>query len=225
VAHAYYIYGQAPNELQSTGKNSPGRVKGRNKVLRILKAVYHFWYRSAAINSARDLFWRTAVACAPGLWPSKLHLGCGDRHYDGYLNIDIRKTHATDMVCDIRTLPFRSGSVDLIENYHVIEHMGRHDLPPALSSWHRVLKPGGRLIMECPDFDEDVKGYLSGDDSFLDHIFGLQRYATDFHYFGYNVRRLKELLENCGFTSVISEPARDPHSTLAPCLRVTCTKP
>lgn len=194
-------------------------------MLKILKALYHFWYQSAAINRARDLFWRAVTACTPSLWSGKLHLGCGDRHFDGYLNLDIRKTHATDMVCDIRSLPFSTGSFELIENYHVIEHLGRHDLEPALRSWHRVLKPGGRLIMECPDFDADVKGYMGGDDTFLDHIFGLQRYASDFHYFGYNVRRLKTLLENCGFTSVQDEPARDPHSTLAPCLRVTCIKP
>ncbi len=194
-------------------------------MIRLLKAIYHFWKDSAATNAVRDLFWRAVVACAPGRWPAKLHLGCGDRRFEGYLNIDIRKTGATDMVCDIRRLPFRENSAELIENYHVIEHLGRHDLLPALSSWHRTLKPGGRLVMECPDFDADVKGYLAGDDSFLDHIFGLQRYATDFHYFGYNVRRLRQALESCGFADVREEPARDPHSELAPCLRVTCVKP
>lgn len=195
------------------------------KVLELLKSIYHFWYGSAAINHIRDLYWRVFTACIPATWPGKLHLGCGDRRLEGYLNIDIRKTHATDMVCNIRSLPFRENSIDLIENYHVIEHMGRHELPQALRSWYSVLKPGGRLIMEFPDFDANVKGYLAGDDSNLDHIYGLQRYPSDFHYFGYNVPRLRTLLEGCGFTSVTSEPAADYHSVLAPCLRVFCIKP
>src|SRR4030043_1729163 len=35
----------------------------------------------------------------------KLHLGCGNNHKDGFVNIDWRKTGATDIVCDIRKLP------------------------------------------------------------------------------------------------------------------------
>jgi len=44
----------------------------------------------------------------------KLHLGCGNRHFDGYVNIDLRKTRATDLVCDIRKLPYPDNSVKLI---------------------------------------------------------------------------------------------------------------
>ncbi len=42
----------------------------------------------------------------------KLHLGCGNRHFQGYSNIDLNKTKATDFVFDIRKLPYTDNSVE-----------------------------------------------------------------------------------------------------------------
>lgn len=156
--------------------------------------------------------------------PLRLHLGCGGRHFKGYRNIDWRKTRATDLVCDIRELPYPDNSVELIETYHVIEHLPRHDLPKALKEWNRVLMSGGKLIIECPNFDEIVKKYLAGDEGQLDGIFGLQRFEGDYHLFGYNPRRLQRVLEETGFTNVEEKNAIDPHAKDWPCMRVECIK-
>jgi len=156
--------------------------------------------------------------------PLKLHLGCGVKHLDGYVNIDHRKTPATDLVCDIRKLPYPAGSVDLIETYHVIEHLKRHDLSVALKEWHRVLVVGGKLIIECPDFDEAVKEYIGGNEKRIDNIFGLQRFPGDVHQFGYNFKRLKKALEEAGFEDIEQREPQDYHTKDEPCLRADCVK-
>ena len=154
----------------------------------------------------------------------KLHLGCGSNRLEGYTNIDWRKTVATDLVCDIRKLPYPNSSVDLIEVYHVVEHLPRLHLPPTLLNWNRVLTPGGTLIIECPDFDESVNKYLQGEQKQLDAIFGHQRFEGDYHLFGYNFERLKLLLEEAGFVNIRERPAADYHARNWPCFRVECMK-
>ena len=57
-----------------------------------------------------------------------------------------------------------------------------------------MLKPGGVLIIECPNFDQAVKDYLQGNEDRIDNIFGLQRFEGDTHYCGYNFKRLKLML-------------------------------
>lgn len=153
-----------------------------------------------------------------------LNLGCGNQHIKGCINIDSRKTKATDLVCDIVKLPYPDNSVELIENYHVIEHLPRHDLPKALKEWHRVLMLGGKLIIECPDFDEDMREYMGGNEKRLDSIFGLQRFPGDSHLFGYNFERLQRLLKDVGFEDIQRREAQDYHAKNEPCLRVECIK-
>ena len=154
----------------------------------------------------------------------KLHLGCGSNRFEGYTNIDWRKTIATDLVCDIKKLPYPIESVDLIEAYHVIEHLPRLHLPQTLLDWHRVLTPGGSLTIECPNFDESVNKYLRGEEKQLDAIFGHQRFEGDYHLFGYNFERLKSLLKEAGFVNIVERPPADYHARDWPCFRVECTK-
>lgn len=154
----------------------------------------------------------------------RLHLGCGTVHLDGFYNLDWNKTRATDYVIDIKKLPLRDGCTEKIESYHVIEHIGRHDVLDALKEWNRVLAPGGQLILEFPDFDKDIEEYQKGDDSRLDSIFGLQRFGGDTHLFGYNLRRMTVLLKQSGFSEIRSCEPLDYHSNYEPCLRIECIK-
>jgi predicted SAM-dependent methyltransferase len=156
--------------------------------------------------------------------PLRLHLGCGKRKLKGYVNIDWRKTKATDLVCNILKIPYPENTVDTIEIYHVIEHLPRHEFPKALKEWFRVMSPGGQLIIEYPDFDQAVKDYLEGNENRIDNIFGLQRFPGDTHLFGYNFKRLKKLLKQAGFTNIKNEVPTDYHVELEPCLRIECSK-
>ena len=211
----------------------------------IVKRLLHWVDRTLRIDSFRWLGWsrraahlpsdrtgaevlealrRKAEAVIPSRGPLKLHLGCGTVRLEGFVNIDHRPTSATDLECDIVQLPFHDDTVDRIETYHVIEHLGRHEVPQALREWHRVLKPGATLVIECPDFDGAVREYLDGDEGRIDNIFGLQRFDGDTHRFGYNVARLERLLTKCGFSEVSRGEPQDYHKDLEPCLRVEARK-
>ena len=187
------------------------------------------WYGLAPLNAMRRRWSNLRVKMAYSFGSAarrsvKLHLGCGERHLEGYVNIDWRKTRATDLVCDIRRLPYPEESVNLIETYHVIEHMSKQDCEKALRHWHSLLRNGGRLIIECPNFDGAVREYLDGREERIHNIFGLQRFEGDAHRFGYNFRRLKEVLERVGFLSVVEAEPEDYHKEEEPCMRVECIK-
>jgi radical SAM superfamily enzyme YgiQ (UPF0313 family)/predicted SAM-dependent methyltransferase len=187
------------------------------------------WYRSNLLNSIRrninPFLTKVRYKIGNGKMPLlKLHLGCGERRIEGFVNIDWRKTAATDLVCNIKKLPYPDGSVEAIETFHVIEHLSRHDLPKALKEWLRVLQPEGKLIVECPDFDELVKMYMEGNEKALDGIFALQRFEGDYHLFGYNFERLRKVLDESGFTHIEKKTAQDYHAAEWPCIRVECKK-
>ncbi len=187
------------------------------------------WHRSDMINKLRRLASPAIVKIRYKLGlgsehPLRLHLGCGTKRFKGYTNIDWRKTQATDLVCDIKKLPYPDASVSLIETYHVIEHLTRHDLPKALGEWFRVMMPGGVLIIECPDFDKAVVEYIEGHEDRIDNIFGLQRFPGDAHQFGYNLSRLEKLLLEAGYRDIREEAPQDYHTRNEPCLRVRCIK-
>ena len=90
----------------------------------------------------------------------KLHLGCGHRHLDGFLNIDARTDVNADLVADITALTaFADGDAELIYACHVFEHMPRPQIMDVLAGWHRILKPRGILRLAVPDFAALCKLY------------------------------------------------------------------
>lgn len=203
--------------------------KNQNSLYKKINRLHNIWDNSPSINSLRRHLNTIIIRLKSRLKFNNyqllnLHLGCGNNHKDGFINIDWRKTVATDIVCDIRKLPYPENSFILIETYHAVEHLPRHDLDKALKEWYRILKTGGKLVIECPDFDEIVKNYIKGDEKQLDGIFGLQRFDGDYHFFGYNMKRLSNTLARCGFAEIQERPPQDYHKDEWPCLRVECLK-
>jgi predicted SAM-dependent methyltransferase len=154
----------------------------------------------------------------------RLHLGCGSKHFHGYINVDLWITDATDVICDITHLPWPDNCAETIESYHVLEHISHKSVRKALSEWYRVLAPGGKLILECPNFDAAIQDYLSGNDNRLINIFGQQRHYGDIHLFGYNPARLIKLLEEVGFKDLIEELPQSSQSLDEPSFRIECHK-
>lgn len=93
----------------------------------------------------------------------RLHLGCGGMRWKDFINVDLhphddnvsdfsRTGCVADVFADIRNLQLPDCSVDEIFTSHTFEHFPRWEAVDMLHDWHRMLKPGGILLIEMPDF-------------------------------------------------------------------------
>src|SRR4051812_46834575 len=80
-----------------------------------------------------------------------LHLGAGKSRIPGLVNCDLYEPTADRKVDAIDLGEFADGSVELIEHHHMLEHLSLADAQKALREWSRVLRPGGFLVVTCPD--------------------------------------------------------------------------
>ena len=57
----------------------------------------------------------------------RLNLGCGRRHLDGFVNVDIHAGCQPDRVVDLESFPwpFDDNVAEEIELHHVLEHLGQ----------------------------------------------------------------------------------------------------
>ncbi len=80
-----------------------------------------------------------------------LHLGCGPIYIPDLTNCDLHNKKADMNVNATDLSQFESSSVDYIENNHTVEHLSFKDTETTIKEWARVLKPGGLLVLTCPD--------------------------------------------------------------------------
>lgn len=97
----------------------------------------------------------TNLGSAVALGTSKVHLGCGGKHLDGWVNADVLLTPAVDVVCDmldgLRTVT--SGSVSMIYWCHGPEHIYVDKLGQVWAELRRVLRSGGALLVATIDLE------------------------------------------------------------------------
>ena len=81
-------------------------------------------------------------------------MGCGRNKRPGAVGIDPNPRTAADVLADIdgRGLPFLDSTFASVSLIHVIEHVG--DVVAAIEESHRVLRPGGRLLIETPHYSD-----------------------------------------------------------------------
>ncbi len=135
----------------------------------------------------------------------KLHLGCGDKKLNGYINIDIREDVNPDLVDDIGSLKnINKDSVDVIYASHVLEHFGRHEYINVLSRWYDVLKPNGVLRISVPDFESISEYYNQTKDlpKVIGMLYGGQTYKENYHYHTWDYLTLESDLLKLNFKSV-----------------------
>jgi SAM-dependent methyltransferase len=154
----------------------------------------------------------------------RLNLGCGDKILPGYVNVDVAPSRAgksPDVLCDLHRLdPFASGSADEVMAIHVVEHFWRWEVVDVLREWGRVLKPGGRMILECPNLltacEELLKDPTAaarpgregqrtmwvfyGDPAWRDPLMC--------HRWNYTPESLGEVMREAGISNVRQEPAQ-----------------
>lgn len=134
----------------------------------------------------------------------KLHLGCGTKKLDDFINIDIL-SETCDIKLDITNLNIINNNI-VKEIYvcHVLEHFKRNKIINLLLEWNRVLINDGTLRIAVPDFEKVVKVYNKNKN--ITELIGLlnggQKNEYDIHYINYDFTILKELLESCGFDNI-----------------------
>lgn len=95
-----------------------------------------------------------------GSLPDRLHLGCGRRRLQGWLNVDIANSDV-DLDLGTGSLPFPNGSFSAIVSQHVIEHLSiGSELDMLLSEAHRCLRDSGEIWLSCPDLHKVCQSYL-----------------------------------------------------------------
>jgi predicted SAM-dependent methyltransferase len=149
----------------------------------------------------------------------KLHLGCGPKILDGYINIDLYSPYA-DIKLDITDLSyFANNSVDEIFMNAVFEHLYTFEQIPALREWRRVLKPNGKLrINSIPDFDVIADAYYNKQKGNCGEVFNLYevtRYSHgdytpenrlgQIHKDLFTKEKVDKLLKEAGFTVQLIE--------------------
>jgi cephalosporin hydroxylase len=156
--------------------------------------------------------------------PLRLNLGCGDKLLQGYVNVDVARSRAgkePDVVCDLRSLsPFDSDGADEVLAVHVIEHFWRWEALDVLREWTRVLRPGGTMVLECPNLATACEAFLAdpagrsgpgregqttmwvfyGDPAWRDPLM--------IHRWGYTPDSLARLMREAGLVNVRQEPAQ-----------------
>ena len=140
----------------------------------------------------------------------KLHLGCGEKHWPGWINCDAYGD--PDIQTDCKKLPFEYSYADEIQAIHFVEHVPRLEVENMLMDWHRVLKPGGKLVLEVPSLDKIAKNIVDGSKNIRVTVLGIFGDPRDkkqgmMHQWCYTQAELSEILNQCGFVGIeVKEP-------------------
>jgi SAM-dependent methyltransferase len=154
----------------------------------------------------------------------KLNLGCGDKILAGYVNVDVAPSRAgkkPDVICDLHRLEsFEDGAADEILAVHVVEHFWRWEVVDVLREWARVLKPGGSMILECPNLLSACQQFLADPEAFSGPgpegqrtmwvFYGDPRWRDPLmvHRWGYTPRSLARIMDEAGLAEIRQEPAQ-----------------
>ena len=137
--------------------------------------------------------------------PTRLNIGCGNTRMEGYVGVDIAQGPCVDIVAPAWDIPGEPGTVAAIHSSHMIEHLSPQQFIAALKEWYRLLKPGGKLTIRCPNFELYIEEWLTGGYDYrwnwgIINLYGWQdRGDAMITRTGFTARRLRHLLEAAGF--------------------------
>lgn len=154
----------------------------------------------------------------------RLHIGCGEGHVKGWVNIDV---HPAPLAMNVLWgLPFATASARFVFVSHLLEHLFYPaDVRPFLVEVRRVLAPEGVLRIVVPDIEQCVEAYTTHNQSFFasrretwtwwpENATRLEdflayagvgaepAYQFEAHKYGYDFETLASILGDAGFADV-----------------------
>ena len=152
----------------------------------------------------------------------KVNIGSGPNPKEGYINVDLEPDYNPQVVAPATCIPLDSNSADVVESYHLIEHLGANEAEIALQEWFRLLKPGGQLIVECPDLKKvcqhlvDTDNYTNWSHRGMWGLYGDTSHGELYgHKWGYTPTTLAAAMRRAGFNQITNlralthDPERD----------------
>lgn len=136
----------------------------------------------------------------------KLILCAGERHIDGFKTHDVQPLPGIDYVCDLFDIVkhIKGQSCDEIHLTHALEHFPTSETQKVLSLLHYLLKPGGKVYIEVPNFGWHAQLVMEGKDrQAVYYAFGGQLNEWDFHKTGFTPRILSSEMDKAGFKNVL----------------------
>lgn len=148
----------------------------------------------------------------------KLNVACGKQTWDGYFCIDAQRNpkatrdpdllHAFEFDGErlVNPLPLEDGCAEEVCSFHFLEHVYRWEAPALLAEFRRLLRPGGRLVLELPNLEAAARNLLAGknDQMAMWPLYGDPSHLDPYmcHRWGYTPGTVRALLEECGFTKI-----------------------
>lgn len=144
----------------------------------------------------------------------RLNIGAGARRIEGYTGVDMVPRAGADIIAPAHAIPLGDETVDEIMAIHLFEHLYRWECEKVLAEWRRLLKPGGRLVLELPNLIKCCENIISGragkepEQLGMWGLYGDPRGGDQFmaHRWGWTPDTLRELLEANGFHRIGQEP-------------------
>ena len=112
-----------------------------------------------------------------------------------------------DRYAPMDALPYEPNTADEVRSVQSLEHLSMKEGPRVLKHWHEVLRPGGVLHVDVPDFEETARQLLAQPDEpskdwYYRLVYGSQKNAYAFHKNGFSPARLERMLRVGGFREV-----------------------
>ena len=137
----------------------------------------------------------------------KLNLGSGEDIREGYYNIDVRNILGTNIIADVKSLPFQNKTIDEILASDVYEHISHRESLDLLKHWSGLLKEGGVLIIRAPCLDTILQ-YLINTSNLeqiqigIEALYGGQDYEENTHRTICQTNLTASHLESVGMTDI-----------------------